>query len=73
MTEDVRLTLSTRSAWTKFVPAALDSEKVTSQMIELGSSEFVRFRGIRTVEVIVQGPTGSRLMVWRGAEEVAVA
>jgi hypothetical protein len=71
MAEDVRLTLSTRTAWSKFVPAALDSEKTTSEMIKLGAAEFLRYRGVLTVEVIVQSATGSRLMVWRGSEEVA--
>jgi hypothetical protein len=69
--EDVRLTLSTRTSWSKFVPHALDAEQTTRQMIELGSSEFVRFRGVVTVVVVVQGLAGSRMMTWRGAEEVS--
>lgn len=69
--EDVRLTLSTRTDWARFVPYALDSEQTTSQMVQLGSSEFVRFRGVVTVVVLVQGLTGSRMMSWRGTEEIA--
>lgn len=70
--DDVRLTLSTRTDWARFVPHALDSEQTTRQMVELGAAEFVRFRGVVTVVVIVQGLSGSRMMSWRGSEELSV-
>lgn len=69
--EDLRLTISTRATWCRYVPAAIDSEQATRQMVELGASEFLRFRGVLTVAVLVQSATASRSMTWRGTEEIA--
>ena len=69
MIEDVRLTLSTRTAWAKFMPWALDAEETTREMIQLGAAEFLRYRGVVTVEVLVQAANTSRWMVWRGTSE----
>tara|TARA_R110002124_G_scaffold225554_1_gene390878 strand:- start:187 stop:498 length:312 start_codon:yes stop_codon:yes gene_type:complete len=65
--EDYRLTINTRSDWSQWLPASYD---VTSRMIELGTNDFLRYRGIRTVEVLMHQGSASRIMVWRGLEEV---
>lgn len=72
MPEDVRLRINTRSDWGQWVSYPLRSAEVSRRMIELGSHEFVRFRGVRTVEVTVVGTGGTRMMAWRGTEEVGV-
>lgn len=72
MSENVKLTLSTRSDWAQWVPHQPGSAETTRRLIELGAAEFLRFRGVRTVEVRAEGESGSRMMVWRGTEEVSI-
>ncbi len=72
MPENVKLTLSTRTGWAQWVTQEPGGPETTGRMIELGATEFVRFRGIRTVEVRAEGESGSRMMVWRGCEEVSI-
>ena len=68
MREDSRITVNTRTEWSKFVAGAIDAEETTAAMIKLGAAEFIRFRGVRTVEISVHDSTSSRMMVWRGTD-----
>lgn len=71
--EETKITLNTRQDWCQWIETSSSrSAETTRRMIELGAAEFVRYRGALTVEVRVESPTGSRLMVWRGIGEESI-
>jgi len=70
--EDCRVRVSTRGDWAQWITYPVRSPEVTSKMIDIGVAEFLKYRGVRTVEVVVQGANSSRMMVWRGSEEVTI-